>query len=193
MAKNRNILMNQLVSTGLIVLGGALMMVSTSVTGLLVSVTRAGPVVWWDADNRVARTAAASPWLQAMFKLPSIPITILILFLVYWLLPNTKVPWRLILPRAAVIGLILECLKWINLVIWPWVFDKFKAEYGPFVNTVTIITWSYIAGLIVLAGGDWSARRARAAEAAAAEAVLDPTVAAPVETSPNPGGGGRIG
>jgi len=32
-----------------------------------------------------------------------------------------------------------------------------------FVNSATILTWGFLAGLVVLAGADWTARRAGAA------------------------------
>ncbi len=89
----------------------------------------------------------------------------LILFLVYWRLPNAKVPAMQVLPRATVIAVVLEALKWLNLAIWPWVRMKFMHEYGGFVDSITVLTWSFFAGLIVLAGADWSARRARTADA----------------------------
>jgi membrane protein len=154
--KGRNLLMNQLVSTGLIFTCGILALLSAAVTA-------SGRVLW----QQVFGTASQVPWLlsDGIFKLTSLPFTVLILFLVYWRLPNTKVPgWR-VLPRAVVIAAILELLKWLNLAIWPWVRSKFWREYGGFVDSITILTWSFFAGLIVLAGADWSARRARAAQA----------------------------
>ena len=152
---NRSIVMNQLVSIGLIFLCGGLALLSAAMTG-------AGATLW-----RVFFGSAASPpgaFITGLFKLASIPITIFVLFLVYWLLPNTKVPARLLLPRAVVIGLALEALKWINLLIWPWLYSKLSREYGVFVNSVTILTWSSLAALAVLGGADWSARRARLAQ-----------------------------
>ncbi|MBE7544612.1 MAG: YihY/virulence factor BrkB family protein [Bryobacteraceae bacterium] len=152
---NRSIVMNQLVSVGLIFLCGGLALLSAALTG-------AGATVW----RALFGLDAAPPgmFITGLFKLASIPITIFVLFLVYWLLPNTKVPARLILPRAVVIGLALEALKWINLLIWPWLYSKLSREYGVFVNSVTILTWSSLAALAVLGGADWSARRARLAQ-----------------------------
>ena len=135
---NRSIVMNQLVSVGLIFLCGGLALLSAALTG-------AGGAVW-----------------AAVFG-PSAPAPGFLL--TYWLLPNTKVPARLILPRAVVIGLALEALKWVNLAIWPWLYSKLSREYGVFVNSVTIVTWSSLAALAVLGGADWSARRARLAHA----------------------------
>jgi uncharacterized BrkB/YihY/UPF0761 family membrane protein len=38
-----------------------------------------------------------------------------------------------------------------------------QSEYGPFYYTVTIILWGFLAALVVLAGAEWTARRAQAA------------------------------
>lgn len=175
--KSRSLLMNQLVSTGLVFICGVLALLSATITGF-------GRVLWEQAFGAASET----PWLLAhgVFKLASLPITILILVLVYWRLPNTNVPVRQVMPRAAVIGVILELMKWVNLAIWPWVRMKFWHEYGGFVDSITVLTWSFIAGLIVLAGADWSARRARTAQALAeAMASGAPTLSAnPPEAFP---------
>lgn len=172
--KGRNLLMNQVVSTALIFTCGVLALTSAVVTAQ-------GKAIW----QGIFGVASEVPWLfsHGLFKLASLPFTVLILFLVYWRLPNTKVPGWHVLPRAAVIGVVLELLKELNLAIWPWVRTKFSREYGGFVDSITILTWSFFAGLIVLAGADWSARRAREAaalhkaqsdaEAAAQQALLN--------------------
>jgi YihY family inner membrane protein len=181
--KGRNLLMNQFVSTGLIFTCGVLALLSAVVTA-------SGRVLWQQAFG----AAAEVPWLlsHGLFKLASLPFTILILFLVYWRLPNTKVPWRQVLPRAVVIAVILELLKELNLAIWPWVRMKFQREYGGFVDSITILTWSFFAGLIVLAGADWSARRARAA-AALEHANAEEAALRPVPPAAFQGSTGRIG
>jgi hypothetical protein len=40
---------------------------------------------------------------------------------------------------------------------------------------VTILTWSFLAGLVVLAGAQWSARRARMEQEAVASEALPRT------------------
>ena len=182
--KGRNLLMNQLVSTGLIFTCGILALLSAAVTG-------SGRVLWEQAFG----LNSEMPWLlsHGVFKLASLPFTILILILVYWRLPNAKVPARLVLPRAVVIGVILELLKWLNLAIYPWVRTKFRHEYGGFVDSITILTWSFFAGLIVLAGADWSARRARSAHALEQATAADSQAQQPVPPAAVPGTPGRIG
>ena len=84
--------------------------------------------------------------------------SILALFLVYWLLPNRKVEPVRVAPVAILVGLILEALKYINLLLFPLLRDKLQREYGVFRNSVTILLWSFVASLVVLAGAEWSAR-----------------------------------
>lgn len=159
--ENRSLVKNQVVSMGLIFACGGMGVLSAAFTGWQMK-------VW---QNLLGGNESLFDLLaKTIFKMAALPITIAMLFLVYWLLPNTKVPWRLILPRAMLIGLGLEILKWINLGIWPWIFHKFDREFGVFVNSATIITWSFLAGLFVLAGGDWSARRVRLEAETASEA-----------------------
>lgn len=149
---NRNYFKNQLISLGLTFACGALMLVSTTLTALnneyLASLTtlHAGP--------------AANLLGLVLFKAAAIPMSILVLFLIYWLLPNCKIRPTRMIPPAIIVGLLLEVLKYINLWTWPYLRTKLQAEYGPFYYTVTIILWGFLAALIVLAGAEWTARHA---------------------------------
>lgn len=150
--KNRNLLMNQAVSMGLIFLCGTLALLSAALTG-------AGVQVW---EAFFGPTGTSAPFVIRMIaKAASLPVTILVLFLIYAYLPNTEVPRWAILPRVAVVGLALELMKWINLAIWPWLFRKFDREFGVFKHSVTILTWSFLAAMVVLAGAEWIAWRVR--------------------------------
>jgi uncharacterized BrkB/YihY/UPF0761 family membrane protein len=159
---NRTLWKNQLVSMGLIFACGGLALLSAALTGASIEA--------WQA---VFGTDLVAPMLlvQGVAKLASIPITVGILFLVFCYLPNVEVPMKLVLPRVIVIGLVLEVLKWVNLAVWPWLFGKLTREYGVFVNSVTILMWSFLAGMVVLAGAEWTARSARAAVTSTAPAA----------------------
>ena len=174
--QNRSLLKNQMISTALIFGCGGLALISGALTG-------AGLEVW----RAFAGPDSVAPKLlvQGLAKLASFPITVLVLLLIYVYLPNTKVPVRLILPRAIVVGLVLELMKWINLLLWQWLYQKFQREYGPFVNSVTILTWSFLAGLVVLTGAQWSARRARLEQESRATASLA-TATAPLSQTGYP-------
>ncbi|MGC4054269.1 MAG: YihY/virulence factor BrkB family protein [Paludibaculum sp.] len=162
---NRSLVKNQLVSMGLILACGAL-------TLLTATFTAANLQLLSGVENY---HATAFTWIVRLaFKIASIPITIVILFLVYCYLPNTKVSKKHVLPRAIIVGLALESLKWINLLVWPWMYRKFDHEYGVFVHSITIFTWGFVAGLVVLAGAEWTARSVR-------QAVTTSVLRAPIQ------------
>ena len=150
---NRNYFKNQLISLGLVFACGALMLGSTTLTAL---------------DNEFLaglhirpNAPAANMVNQMLFKAAAIPMSMLVLFLIYWLLPNCKIQATRMIPAAVVVGLLLELLKYINLWTWPFLRNKLQAEYGPFYYTVTIILWGFVAALVVLGGAEWTARASR--------------------------------
>jgi hypothetical protein len=46
----------------------------------------------------------------------------------------------------------------LYLKTWPWLLLKLRAEEGPFVESASIILWSFLGSLVILAGAEWSAR-----------------------------------
>lgn len=147
-ATNRSFLKNQLISFGLIFACGGLAVISTAFT--------AANRDW--AARVFPNLKVVSLLTVLFFKAAAIPTSILVLFLVYWLLPNGPVPRGLVFRAAITVGLILETLKYLNLLLWPWLRQKLVLEYGPFVNSVTIVLVSFLAALVVMAGADWAAR-----------------------------------
>jgi membrane protein len=146
--KNRSYLMNQLISFGLILVCGSLALASTAFTGINLM--------------RVGTTFPKFPFVGViLFKMAALPVSILILFLVYWKLPNARVDWRAVLPAAILVGIALEILKNINLLTWRLWQWKLEPEYGPFYRSATIILWSFFGAMIILAGAEWSARTGR--------------------------------
>jgi len=150
---NRSYLKNQLVGLGLIFACGALTLLSTVFTALN------NEFLGGVAGTHVP--LAANVLSLILFKLAAIPLSMLMLFLIYWLLPNCPIKPASIIPAAILVGLLLEILKYINLWTWPYLRAKLQLEYGPFYYTVTIILWGFLAALIVLAGAEWAARRSR--------------------------------
>jgi len=146
--KNRSYLKNQIVSFGLILICGSLALASTALTGVNL--------------QRVGTAFPKFPFVgMIMFKMAALPVSIVILFLVYWKLPNARIRWQSVLPAAILVGIALEILKNINLFTWELWRRKLEAEYGPFYYSATIIFWSFLGAMIILAGAEWSARRAR--------------------------------
>lgn len=164
---NRSFVRNQIVSLGLIFACGALVLVSTLLTAI-------NQQIWQELGYGRAQITT---WMNlAVFKFFALPISVLALFLVYWLLPNGKVPKRCLVPAAILVGALEELLKYLYIVGWPAISRKLAAEYGPFYHSVSIILWSFLASMVVLAGADWAARMARARQAEDPERIRHVTL-----------------
>lgn len=162
---NRSFWRNQLISYGLVLACGVLALGSVSLTAANVDLINS----LFDGSDWFSQTVGAVVKQLAVpiaLKLGAIPISILALLLVYWLLPNRKIHPMQVLPAAVVVGLTLELLKWVIVLIWPWLKVKMQHEYGPFQYSVTIILCSFFGALVVLAGAEASARVERAVQAA---------------------------
>jgi len=152
-ARNRPYWKNQLVALGMIFACGTLAMISLALTGVNEQ---------W-LSSWLGEHAVIQAWVKLLvFKIAALPLSILALFLVYWLLPNRKIDPARVAPVAIAVGLFLELLKYLNLMIWPFFSDKLKNDYNIFQHSVTILIWSFVAALVVLAGAEWTARHDRA-------------------------------
>ncbi len=149
--QNRSFVRNQLVSMGLILICGGLTFISYLLTALNLQILRT-----LGTPSSVGAVIGLS-----VLKMIAMPLSIVALFLVYWRLPNGPVPARRLIPVSLIVGSILESLKYVSMVVGPSLSRKLDREYGPFEYSVTIILWSFIASMIVLAGADYAARTAR--------------------------------
>jgi membrane protein len=146
--KNRSYLMNQVVSFGLALLVCALALASVAVTAFQHSLLTM--IFFGHVDNAIFRFAAQ--WLlQGTAGLLSVTL----FFLIYWILPNRRLPWRAVLPSALVSGLLWELAKLIYMKALPWL--DFRAVYGPFATSVGLMLWAFLTGLLMLAGAHYSA------------------------------------
>jgi uncharacterized BrkB/YihY/UPF0761 family membrane protein len=145
---NRSYLKNQAISLALILACGALALLSLMLTAL-------GGRILSGASGSLAHIAF---FLQRLFfKLAAVPVSILALFLVYWQLPNRRIAPARVAPVAIVVGLLLEGLKYVNMLFSNVLYAKLDREYNIFKFSVTILLWSFVAALVVLAGAHWTA------------------------------------
>jgi len=150
--QNRSYLKNQLVALGMIFACGGLALLSLMLTAL-----NQGWMKDWSGAHGGIQT-----WVNLLlFKVAALPLSILALFLVYWLLPNRKIDPVYVAPVAILVGLALEAMKYVNLLVFPLLRGKLEREYGVFHHSAMILLWTFAASLVVLAGAEWSARRGR--------------------------------
>jgi len=90
-----------------------------------------------------------------IMKTFAIAASFAIFFLIYWLLPNGKVPARAVLPAAVICGMLWEIMKYAYMFALPWL--NFQEVYGPFALSVSMMFWAFLSGLLLLAGAYLSA------------------------------------
>ena len=121
-------------------------------------------------------------WITiVIFRLIAVTMTILSLFLTYWLLPNCRVPVRRIAPVSFIVGLALTALQYTAVLLWTWILAKMKHDYGPFAHSASIILFTFVASMIVLAGAEWSARRPEQPDVVPVEFEIVPALPKPLE------------
>jgi membrane protein len=144
---NRSYFGNQLISLGLAFGCGVLALLSVAMT--------AGNVALLEFLLRGHGSGFIRLVGFVMMKLFAIAASIAIFFLIYWVLPNGKVPARAVLPTAIIMGLLSEALKYGYILALPWL--NFGEVYGPFSLSVSMMFWAFLTGMLLLAGANLSA------------------------------------
>ncbi|HSY93556.1 MAG TPA: YihY/virulence factor BrkB family protein [Candidatus Binatus sp.] len=144
---NRSYLGNQLISLGLAFACGVLALLSIAMTAV--------PVKFLEFLLRGYGTGFVQFVGFLMMKVFAMAASIAIFFLIYWLLPNGKVPARAVLPAAIIMGLLSEALKYAYILALPRL--NFQEVYGPFALSVSMMFWAFLSGLLLLAGANLSA------------------------------------
>ena len=146
---NRSYIRNQAISLGLTFCCGVLALLSIGLTAGNVVLLR---TITFGHDVFLVRTAG----FLAM-RIFAIAASIAIFFLIYWLLPNGKVPARAVLPAAVIMGVLSEVLKYCYILALPRL--NFQEVYGPFALSVSLMFWAFLSGLLLLTGAYLSAER----------------------------------
>lgn len=145
--ENRSYLGNQLISLGLAFWCGVLALLSIGLT--------AGnfAIMGFLLRGHAAAVVRLAGFL--VMKVCAVAASIAIFFLIYWLLPNGRVPVRAVLPTAIIMGLLSEALKYGYILALPSL--NFAEVYGPFSLSVSLMFWAFLSGLLLLTGAHLSA------------------------------------
>jgi YihY family inner membrane protein len=146
---NRSYLGNQSMALGLAFACGSLALLSVGLTAGNVAIVQSalhGYGAWYVELVEFVT-----------MKVFAIGASIAIFFLIYWLLPNGKVPAQAVLPAAVLMGLLSEVLKYLYIFALPRL--NFAEVYGPFAISVSLMFWAFLSGMLLLTGAHLSARR----------------------------------
>lgn len=147
-SRNRSYLWNQLISLGLALGCGTFGMLSVAATAANHRAVEA--VLLGHSDNIFFRGAT-----YILMKIVAVIASVIIFFLIYWILPHGRVPLRAVAPAALVTGIAWEAAKYAYEIALPWL--NFQEVYGPFAVSVTMMMWAFFSGMLLLAGAYLSA------------------------------------
>jgi len=141
--RNRNFLKNQAMSFFLAVAAGLMaflsILLSTAAQWVLTF------ILGW-IRSPVVVTAVS----DVVMEMISVPFAVSIFFVIYFFLPNGRVPVTRVLPAAMIGGVLTELGKLIYTETLP--LFRLREVYGPFVVSATLLLWAYGAALILLFG-----------------------------------------
>ena len=107
--ENRSFLRNQVVSLGLIFFCGALVLGSTCLTAVNVQYLTA----------RFGNSPRGAMLQSVVFHATALLMTGLMIFLIYWVLPNAKIGVKRLIPASLGVAVLLEASKYIDILTWP--------------------------------------------------------------------------
>ncbi len=156
--KNRNYIHNQLVSLALATGVGVLAMASIALSTAQQAVMN---FVFFGHTQNFFFTFIGESFLRICAGIASIGL----FFLIYWGLPNRRIPARAVLPTAIIVGVLWEVAKYLYILALPHL--DLRSVYGPFEVSVGLMLWAFLSGLLLLAGAYVSATRHALREARA--------------------------
>jgi len=146
--RNRSFLKNQVVSMTLAVVSGLLAL------GFILAITPLQSFLTLSMGWTLPQ-ALVTKSLEAILEIASVPLVVSLYFMIYYFLPNGKVPVGRVLPAALATGILTEVGRGIYSLTHPMV--RFREVYGPFGVSVTLLFWAYAGALILLFGAHLSA------------------------------------
>jgi YihY family inner membrane protein len=148
--KNRSYLHNQLVAIVLAICVAILAMASVALSAAQRTVL---DWVFFGHTHNALFALIGKIFLQIVALIASIAL----FFLIYWWLPHRKVPALAVLPTAIVMGVLWTAAKYAYIFALPHL--DFRAVYGAFEVSVSLMIWAFISGLLLLGGAYVSATR----------------------------------
>jgi membrane protein len=141
---------------GMIGIVGLLLSASVLVTSVLVGLQEmAARLSPRQLERYALLPVLGSAFIQLIFAVVSILVTIALFVIVYRFMPKTEVTLHDCLPGAVIGGLLWEAAKYV----FAWLLNYFHYDeiYGPVGAVVAVLTWSYVSSLILLFGAQLTA------------------------------------
>ncbi len=146
--RNRTFLKNQGMSFGLALASGMLALI------FVLAITPMQSAIAFSL-GRVPFPSILTTVTRVVLEIASMPFMAVIYLLIYYYLPNGKVPIGRVLPAALATGILTEVGTIIYSLTLP--MFRFREVYGPFALSVTLLFWAYAGAMMLLFGAHLSA------------------------------------
>jgi membrane protein len=156
MTPPRSFLHGRLLTTGMVVASGAILLSSalgTAGAAILQAAVERLPLVHMHDDVLPVMSYA---W-RVILGIASLVVTVFVFMLIYKLMPNTQVYWIEAVPGAVISGTAWECLKYLFANALPWILDEYRILYGTIWLALVLMTWIYISSIVMLYGAQVTA------------------------------------
>jgi YihY family inner membrane protein len=146
-ARNRSFLRNLLVSFALAIVAGVLALFWISMA-TMVQASLTFTLDWVPSPGFLHVVS------RCLLETISIPFAVSIFFVIYFCLPNGRVPVERVLPAAVITGVLMTVARFLYVLTLP--LFRFREVYGPFALSVTLLFWAFVGALIMLFGAHLS-------------------------------------
>ena len=86
--------------------------------------------------------------------------TLAIFLMIYKFTPNTRTHWRYVWPGALLGAILFEVSKSV-FVLYLENFADYERVYGSLASLIVLLAWTYVSGLILIAGAEFSSEYER--------------------------------
>ncbi len=113
-------------------------------------------------------------WVVAVARIPLVLVLIAgAASVIYWLVPNTERPFRLVTPGAIVFALGWALASW-GFALYVSHFANYNATYGALGGAVVLLIWLQLTSTLLLAGAELNSVLDGDADSAGAKAPASP-------------------
>ncbi len=99
-------------------------------------------------------------WTNVSTRILPYVFTVLLFSFLYHVLPYTRVLWSEVLPGAFLASFAWEVAKY-GFTFYLTRFASYSMVYGPVAAVIVLLLWSYISGVIILLGAEFTVQYAR--------------------------------
>jgi len=160
------IIMDKVISFLLMALAGSFALATLFFSAVLTSIRAF-------TQESIGKIPGEQVFFQVLSVLGSVVLTFLVLVIMYWFIPRTKVRFKDIWVAALLVALVWTLVKELFSLYLGSSLQNFDAIYGTLGAVIILLTWIYISSMIILTGAEFAAETQRYRRLNTAAAIVE--------------------